>query len=52
MHADVMTHHGLRSTTLEIDAGEVLAVLSRRSIGADPERVAELLSAFRPHPRP
>ncbi|MBE7189603.1 PH domain-containing protein [Jatrophihabitans endophyticus] len=48
VRADVSMRHGLRSTTLEIDAGEVLAVLSRRSIGLDPERAAELIRACRP----
>lgn len=48
VHASVSTHRGLRSTTLEIDAGEVLAVLSRRAIGVDPERAAEQIRACRP----
>lgn len=39
---------GLRSTTLEIDAGPVLAVFSRRAIGADPDQAAGLIRAFRP----
>ena len=34
--ADVRSRYGLRSTTLEVDAGEVLVVFSRRSLGADP----------------
>ena len=48
VRADVSMRRGLRSTTLEIDAGEVLVVLSRRSIGLDPERAAELIRAQRP----
>lgn len=48
VRADVSSRHGLRSTALEIDAGEVLAVLSRRSIGTDPEHAAELIRACRP----
>jgi hypothetical protein len=48
VRADVSTRHGLRTVTLEIDAGERLIVLSRRSLGADPERVAELVRAFEP----
>lgn len=48
VRADVTTRHGLRAVTLEIDAGPVLAVLSRRSIGVDPERAAELIRAQRP----
>jgi hypothetical protein len=39
---------GLRSTTLEIDAGTRLAVLSRRAIGADPLWAADRILAFRP----
>lgn len=47
VRADVSTRRGLRSTTLEIDAGDVLAVLSRRAIGTDPERAAALIRAMR-----
>jgi hypothetical protein len=39
---------GLRSTTLEIDADPVLAVLSRRTLGAEPAYVADVVEAFRP----
>ncbi len=49
VHADTRLRLGLRSTTLEIDAGSTLVVLSRRALGADPETVAELVNAFRPH---
>jgi Bacterial PH domain len=48
IRADTRLRFGLRSTTLEIDAGSTLAVLSRRSIGADPAEAAELIRAFRP----
>lgn len=48
VHADVRERLGLRSTTLEIDAGEQLIVFSRRALGADPARVAEVLRAFDP----
>lgn len=48
VRADTRVRLGLRSTTLEIDAGAVLAVLSRRALGADPERVAEVVRSFRP----
>ena len=48
VRADVRQRLGLRSTTLEIDAGATLAVLSRRAIGADPEAAAALITAFRP----
>lgn len=50
VRADVRHRHGLRSITLEVDAGAVLAVFSRRSLGADPERAAELIAALRPGP--
>lgn len=50
IRADSRTRLGLRSTTLEIDAGPVLAVLSRRALGADPDEVAALVGAFRPGP--
>jgi PH (Pleckstrin Homology) domain-containing protein len=48
VRADSRVRLGLRSTTLEIDAGPVLVVLSRRALGADPVEVAELALAFRP----
>jgi hypothetical protein len=48
VRADVRQRLGLRSTTLEIDAGATLAVLSRRAIGSDPEDAARLIGAFRP----
>jgi hypothetical protein len=48
VRADTRYRLGLRSTTLEIDAGETLAVLSRRAIGADPAAAAEVILAFRP----
>ena len=34
--------------TLEVDAGEVLVVFSRRTLGADPEAAAGLVNAMRP----
>ena len=46
--ADVRSRYGLRSTTLEVDAGELLVVFSRRSLGADPEMAAGLVRAMRP----
>jgi hypothetical protein len=48
IRADSRSRLGIRSTTLEIDAGAVFAVLSRRALGAEPTDVAALLSAFRP----
>ena len=45
---DTRARWGLRSTTLEIDAGATLVVLSRRALGRDPAEAAELILAFRP----
>lgn len=46
VRVDERSHLGLRSRTLEIDAGPQLVVFSRRTLGADPREVAELLAAF------
>ena len=46
--ADVRSRYGVRSSTLEVDAGELLVVFSRRSLGAEPETVAGLVRAMRP----
>src|SRR3954469_11098722 len=51
VRADVRQRLGLRATTLEIDAGATLAVLSRRAIGHDPEAAAALIAGLRPAPR-
>ncbi|MDT4978832.1 MAG: hypothetical protein QOG07_711 [Pseudonocardiales bacterium] len=48
IRADSRQRAGLRSVTLEIDAGDRLVVFSRRALGADPADVAGLISAFRP----
>jgi hypothetical protein len=48
VRADARERLGLRSVTLEIDAGERLLVFSRRALGADPATVAGLISAFVP----
>lgn len=48
VRADTRLRFGLRSTTLEIDAGKTLAVFTRRALGAEPAEVADLVSAFRP----
>jgi hypothetical protein len=49
VRAETRQRAGLRSVTLEIDAGQRLVVFSRRALGADPNEVAGLVSAF--HPR-
>jgi hypothetical protein len=48
VRAATRIRRGLRNTTLEVDAGPVLAVFSRRALGADPVAAAELVEAFRP----
>lgn len=48
VRADTRIRLGLRSTTLEIDAGQTLVVLSGRALGADPAEVADLVRALRP----
>jgi hypothetical protein len=48
VRAETRIRRGLRSTTLEIDAGAVLAVFSQRALGADPRQVAAIVRAFRP----
>lgn len=50
VRADVRTRYGLRSSTLEVDAGETFAVFSRRALGVEPEQAADLVRAFRPAP--
>lgn len=46
----VETHirRGIRSTTLEIEAGEHLVVLSRRALGTEPLHAVAMMAAFRP----
>jgi hypothetical protein len=39
---------GLTSRTLEIDAGDVLVVLSRHALGTDPRAAYDLIRAFEP----
>lgn len=48
VRADTRFRRGLRSTTLEIEAGELLAVFSRRALGVEPAEAAERIEAFRP----
>ena len=46
VRADARERWGLRSVTLEIDAGEHLFVFSRRSLGVQPDQAADLINAF------
>jgi hypothetical protein len=48
VRADVRTRYGLRSSTLEVDAGETFAVFSRRALGIAPEQAEALVRAFLP----
>jgi hypothetical protein len=49
LEADSRQRLGLRSTTLEVDTGELVAIFSRRALGAQPEQVAAELRALRGH---
>ena len=44
---DEHTRYGLTSRTLELEAGELLVVLSKRTLGADPRDVADALARIR-----
>lgn len=48
--ADTRNRYGLRSSTLEVDAGETLVVFSRRALGADPATVQDIVRALDPRP--
>ena len=52
VRVDGRRHLGLTSHTLEIDAGELLVVLGRHGLGADPAEVLGLVESFRPRDRP
>jgi hypothetical protein len=47
IRVDVRPHLGLRTETLEIDAGESLFLLGRYALGAPPSEVADALQAFK-----
>jgi hypothetical protein len=44
---DEHTRYGLTSRTLELEAGELLVVLGKRALGADPRDVADTLARIR-----
>ncbi len=48
VRTETRIRRGLRSTTLEIEAGALLAVFSRRVLGIEPVEAAALIEAFRP----
>ncbi|MGI8761895.1 MAG: PH domain-containing protein [Jatrophihabitantaceae bacterium] len=52
VRADVRERLGLRSVTLEVDAGAILVVFSRRALGADPADVARAVLAADPRTPP
>src|SRR5262249_10684451 len=47
VRADTRFRRGLRTVTLEIDAGSVLAVFTRRALGVDPADAAARIVAVR-----
>jgi hypothetical protein len=51
VRADTRQRLGLRSVTLEIDAGDELHVFSKRALGAEPDAVAGLIRAMDPRGR-
>jgi hypothetical protein len=48
IRAETRFRRGLRNVTLEIDAGAVLGVFSRRTLGMDPDEAAARIEAVRP----
>jgi hypothetical protein len=44
---DEHTRYGLTSRTLELEAGELFVVLGKRTLGADPRDVADVLARIR-----
>jgi hypothetical protein len=47
VEVDEHTRYGLTSRTLELEAGELLVVLGKRTLGADPRDVADALAQIR-----
>jgi Bacterial PH domain len=47
VEVDEHTRYGLTSRTLELEAGELLVVLGKRTLGADPRDVADTLARIR-----
>jgi hypothetical protein len=48
VRTETRIRRGVRSTTLEIEAGALLAVFGRRALGIEPVEAAALVSEFRP----
>jgi hypothetical protein len=49
VRAETRFRRGLRTVTLEIDAGAVLAVFTRRTLGVEPAEAAARIATVRPH---
>jgi hypothetical protein len=47
VEVDEHTRYGLTSRTLELESGELLVVLGKRTLGADPRDVADALARIR-----
>jgi hypothetical protein len=47
VQVDQRSRYGLTARTLELDAGDILVLLGRRSLGADPRDVAAALAKIR-----
>jgi hypothetical protein len=47
VRADTRFRRGLRTVTLEIDAGAVLAVFTKRTLGVEPSEAAARIAAVR-----
>jgi hypothetical protein len=47
VEVDERARYGLTSRTLELEAGELLVVLGKRTLGADPRDVADALARIR-----
>jgi hypothetical protein len=48
IRVETRIRRGLRSTTLEIEYGDQLVVLSRRALGTEPMHAIAIVTAFRP----
>jgi hypothetical protein len=48
IRAETRFRRGLRTVTLEIDAGAVLAVFTKRTLGVEPDEAAARIEAMRP----
>jgi hypothetical protein len=49
VRVETRLRRGLRNVALEIDAGAVLAVFTRRTLGVEPDEAVTRIEAVRPH---